>query len=196
MSPPPPFRLARAAIFAVVCVALTVAAHTAVSHREVPLLAAGAGGLLVLGVAWALAGHERAPITILGGLLGGQFALHTMFAAAQPTVNTTVHLGHGQPGPLPIAPSGAGMTLTHVLVAVACAWWLRHGERTAWSMARRVAALATVSLAWALFDAAPPVRPVVVPPAVRTRPRPIAVVLRHSVVLRGPPSGSWVLGCG
>lgn len=197
MTAHPPFRLTRAAVFAVVCVALAMAAHTAAAPAEVPLYAAGAGGLLVLGVAWALAGHERSPLTITGGLLGGQFGLHALFVAAQAGSGAAAHLGHGQTAAaVPAAHSGAGMTLAHVAAAVACAWWLRYGERTAWSMARRIAALACLSLSWvlALFDAAPAEGPVGAPPSAGTIARPVSVVLRYSVVLRGPPSRSPVPG--
>jgi hypothetical protein len=40
----------------------------------------------MFGVAWALTGTERSLATILGGLLGGQFMLHSLFmsAAARP----------------------------------------------------------------------------------------------------------------
>lgn len=180
---PPPCRLLRASIFALVCVSLTVAGHAGASHETVPWGAAGAGGLGVLGVAWVLAGHERSMVTVLAGLLGGQFGLHVLFAAVQDGV--AGHAGHGAVTPEP-ASTGAGMTLVHVAAAVVSAWWLWRGERLAWALARRVTAFSLAAV-FGLLEAAPVVvRPVVLgcsPPVVRPR----AAVLRHSVGLRGPP---------
>jgi hypothetical protein len=38
------------------------------------------------------------------------------------------------------------MTLVHVLAAVISAWWLRHDERAAWTLARRIADMADRSI--------------------------------------------------
>lgn len=183
MAVPVPCRLLRASAFAAVCASLTMAGHVTASGEAVPWAAAGAGGLGVLGVAWLLAGHERSVFTILGGLLGGQFGLHVLFAAAQ--AGSSAHAGHGVGAPGPVL-AGAGMTPAHVAAAVAAAWWLWRGERLAWSLARRIAAFSLAG-AFVLLEVAPaPARPAARP---RTGPstRPRSVMLRHSVGLRGPP---------
>jgi hypothetical protein len=171
----------------------------------VPARVAVMGFGAVLGVTLMLAGHERSLATILGGLLGGQFALHTLFTAATAPAAHASHETHAamtgatEPVALPAAHGGNGlvMTLAHCTAALVAAWWLRRGERAAWSLARRVAALADrpVRLLPALLSAEPaepPVRPR------RTEPAAGAVtavgrVLRHQVVRRGPPPRSRAL---
>ncbi|MCO5997803.1 hypothetical protein [Actinoallomurus rhizosphaericola] len=179
----PVFRLARAVVFAAVCTALAVAGHAVASHGPVPSAAVGAGlaGLTV--VAAVLAGTERSLGTILAGLLGGQFMLHVLFAAAQHGQHLTHHAGvHGSHG----APA---MTLAHVAAAVVSAWWLRRGERAVWRLARRAAAAAVRPLRALLATPAPP------PPAPYRRhaatgsaARPPDRGLRHVLTRRGPPA--------
>ncbi|WP_286989706.1 MFS transporter [Thermomonospora sp. CIF 1] len=190
MAMPPPCRLLRASSFAAVCVSLTVAGHVGASQEAVPWAAAGIGGLGVLGVAWLLAGHERSAVTILAGLLGGQFGLHVLFAAVQ-CGGAAGHAGHGSGVPETVS-GGAGMTLAHLVAAAVSAWWLWRGERLAWALARRVAAF-SLRAVLALLEAAPlPRRPVVGgwrAPCVRVR----AALLRHSVGLRSPPRSVFAL---
>ncbi|GAA0336327.1 MFS transporter [Actinoallomurus spadix] len=178
----PVFRLARAVVFAAVCTALAVAGHSAAAHAPVPPAAVGAGlaGLTIVAV--VLAGTERSLGTIAAGLLGGQFMLHVLFAAAQ----------HGQHLAHHPAASGAhgapAMTFAHVAAAVASAWWLRRGERAVWRLARRAAAAAARPLRALLSTpaplAAPSRRPVPAGPVIRPPDR----VLRHVLTRRGPPA--------
>jgi hypothetical protein len=199
--PHPLFRTARAVVFATVCVTLATLGHVLASGVPVPVWSAMTGFAAVLGVTMMLAGHERSLATILGGLLGGQFALHTLFAAASDP------MGHHAPethaamadGAAPAAHGGNGlaMTLAHCVAALVAAWWLRRGERAAWGLARQVAALANrpIRLLLALLavePAEPPARPH------RTAPAPAAITatgrsLRHQVVRRGPPLRSRAL---
>jgi hypothetical protein len=180
----PPLRLVRASIFATVCVILTCLGHFAASGRPIAGWAIGAAFAGALGFAYVLAGHERSLATIVGGLLGGQFVLHTLFstghahhAAAQPAVH------HDD------ASNGLGMTLAHLLAGVVSAWWLRRGERGAWRLARMAAAallrppLLSSHVAEVLDEPA-------VIPGEAVMPRPRSPVLRHVVVLRGPPAGA------
>ncbi|WP_165965428.1 hypothetical protein, partial [Actinomadura bangladeshensis] len=175
----------------------------------------------VLGVTLMLAGHERSLATILGGLLGGQFALHTLFTAAAPHTPppmpaTAHHAAAMDPSAVhtsamhaamsagadtmaasaPHDPNGLVMTLAHCVAALVAAWWLRRGERAAWAMARRVAAAADrpVRLLLALLSIEPAAspRPVPVPP-VADAATALGRVLRHQVVERGPPAGSRAL---
>lgn len=191
MTPQPPARLARAAVFTAVCVALTMLAHELASRTPVPPAATALGAALVLGIAWVLAGHPRSPVTILAGLLGGQFGMHVLFAIQQ---SGPAHL-HAQERLAPVpAGSGAGMTSVHLAVAAASAWWLWQGERLAWRLARRLRALAALSLVWPRHggETVPPAARGWPPPAA-SRARPRTVLLRHCLVLRGPPSGSPLL---
>jgi hypothetical protein len=172
MSPLPPLRLVRAAAFAAVCVSLACLGHLT-SGEPMALWSVGVGFLAVLGVANLLTGHERSLWTISGGLVGGQFALHSLFVASSCHPHPVVHSGSG---------SGLGMTTAHLLAAVAAAWWLRRGERAVWALARRV---------W--------ICPLVLSDGRRTTVEPVPVVhrapiappavtlLRHVHVRRGPP---------
>ncbi|TDB89812.1 hypothetical protein [Actinomadura sp. 7K534] len=203
MSPPAPnpvFRPARAVVFATVCVTLAVTGHV-LAAGTVPAWSAAAGFFLVLGVTLVLAGHERSLATILGGLLGGQFALHTLFTAASgPVHHPAAHgaMTHGPDVMVPVAhgADGPAMTLAHTAAAMVAAWWLRRGERAAWSLARRVAAAADrpIRLLIALLTiepAAPPRRTPLTPAAAAVTAT--GRVLRHQVVRRGPPIRSRAL---
>ncbi|MFF4236107.1 hypothetical protein [Actinomadura geliboluensis] len=229
-SPQPLFRAARAVVFATVCVALAVLGHVLAGGAAVPLWAGTAGFGAVVGVTLMLAGHERSLGTILGGLLGGQFALHTLFtaAAADPaahpvpamaghtpamhaamtdsvmtnTVMTNAAMTDAAAMPdlaaVPAAHGGNGlaMTLAHCVAALVAAWWLRRGERSVWTMARRVAAAADrpvrLLLALLTIEPAVPQRPVVPAPAPAAVPA-ADRALRHQVVRRGPPFRSRAL---
>lgn len=171
-------RSARAAVFATVCLTLTVAGHAYSAGSAVPAAGIGLGFLLVGGIAALLAGTERSYPTILGGLLGAQFGLHVLFVQVS---DGTVH--HG-PLHADHAHGGAVMTLAHTLAALAAAWWLRRGEAAAWSLARRIAAAASPPRPL-LPDVRVPAR-TVVRPAARILPARTAP-LRHSVSRRGPP---------
>ncbi|MEV6103269.1 hypothetical protein AB0M28_00970 [Streptomyces sp. NPDC051940] len=76
-------RLLRAAVFAAVCVALSVGGHVLASGGTVPLWSLGAAAVLVLSVAFAAAGRERS-LPAIAALLGvGQLGLHCLFALGQ-----------------------------------------------------------------------------------------------------------------
>jgi hypothetical protein len=194
----PAFRTARAVVFATVCVALATVGHDLASHEPVPGWAVLAGFGAALAVAAALAGHERSLPTIMGGLLGGQFALHTLFASATEGMrdcDTAAHAGHAAATPA-MHGSGTSMTVAHVAAAVVAAWWLRRGERAAWSLARRLASAADrpIRLLLALLLIEPAERPLRTP-VVRVAAGAIATgrALRHQVVRRGPPPRSRAL---
>jgi hypothetical protein len=179
----PVYRAARAVVFATVCVGLAITGHMMAARAPVPPVAVVGGLAVMITVGVALAGTERSLPTILAGLLGGQFMLHALFAAAQ----HGQHLGHGAA----MAPSSSGggtMALAHVVAAVVSAWWLRRGERAAWALARRIAA-AVVRPARTLRQALLPLRSAPRRWAVPARSAaPRCGFLRHVVVRRGPPS--------
>lgn len=216
----PWFRTARAVVFATVCVALAILGHVLAGGAAVPPWAGATGFCAVLGVTMMLAGHERSLATILGGLLGGQFALHALFTnasaahpvpAVAPPGATAAHMPamadhtpamHAAmaDGAQTMAAHGGGngliMMLAHCVAALVAALWLRRGERATWTMARWVAAAADrpIGLLLALLtieEAAPP-RPVPVVPAAPVGEA-VGRVLRHQVVRRGPPPRSRAL---
>ncbi|GAA4239650.1 hypothetical protein GCM10022254_60570 [Actinomadura meridiana] len=208
MSPRPPqpgFRTARAVVFATVCVTLATSGHVLASGTTIPVWAVLTGFGAVLGVTLVLAGHERSLATILGGLLGGQFALHTLFTAATaPSQPMPTHHQTGIPDaatacsnllmPVAHASDAPTMTLAHTVAAIIAAWWLRRGERAAWSLARRIALAAAdrpVRLLLVVDVEPAEARPRV--PAVSKVVTAIGRTLRHQVVRRGPPPGSRAL---
>ncbi|QKW39766.1 hypothetical protein HUT06_41810 [Actinomadura sp. NAK00032] len=211
-SPQPLFRAARAVVFATVCVALAALGHVLAGGAAVPLWAGTMGFGAVVGVTLMLAGHERSLGTILGGLLGGQFALHTLFtgAAADPAAHPmpamaghtpAMHAAMTDAAAMPGATAahggnGLAMTLAHCVAALVAAWWLRRGERSVWTMARRVAAAADrpvrLLLALLTIEPAGPPRPAVPAPAPAAVPA-VDRALRHQVVRRGPPFRSRAL---
>ncbi|MEU9022128.1 MFS transporter [Actinomadura sp. NPDC048394] len=184
----PRLRLARAVVFATVCLALTTAGHAYAAHAAVPPSAVGLGFLLVTGFSLLLTGTERSFWTILGGLLGAEFGLHALFARA--SAGTSVHHHGGAPVPAAHGHGGWAMTAVHLATALVAAVWLRRGEAAMWSLARKVSAAAAgpwrLLLAAALSPAAPPAAPVM-PAAGPVRPAAVAP-LRHALVRRGPPA--------
>ncbi len=179
-----PLRLLRASVFSAVCVLLTCLGHLTASGESLSggkVAVAFAG---TLGVSFALAGHERSWATILSGLLGGQFLLHSLF------VSGAAHHADPSTGLVEVPGNGLGMTLAHLVAAIASAWWLRRGERHAWRLARLAArtllrplrALPTAPAAVEGGTCTVPSGPAEAP--ART------ALLRHVLVLRGPPAGS------
>lgn len=180
MIPVPPLRLARALVFSAVCVILASVGHLTASGSLLDPWAVGIGFLGMLGFSVIFTDHERSLPTIVGGLLGGQFTLHALFTAAQLEEHHPVVRGAVDTDFSP------AMISAHVLAAVLSAWWLWRGERSAWALARR---LARRIVSWSAVVLAPaPARPVI--PRTLLVVRPVAAVLRHSLVLRGPPARS------
>lgn len=188
-------------MFATACTVLAIAGHMAAGRTTVAPRAVVVGFVALYLVAWVLTGTERSLATILGGLLGGQFMLHALFAAAAPTAG--IAAAHSmRPVSATGSPDSGGlaMTIAHITAALVAAWWLRRGERAAWALARRMAALSAYPL-WALrslaalADAAfldPPRAPAgpygITPPI-----RPTSTLPRGPVTRRGPPFGSMAL---
>src|SRR3954470_7947553 len=114
----PVYRAARAVVLATVCTALAIPGHVMPSHATVPTAAAAGGLAAMIVVGIALGGTERSLATLVGLLLGGQFVLHAMFAAAQYGQS----LGHG--GGMAASAGGTAMTVAHVGAAALSAWWL------------------------------------------------------------------------
>lgn len=196
-------RSARSVLFAAVCVGLATAGHSAVAQEGISLWVAGAGFTGVLLITRMLAGVERSMATILGCLLGAQYALHSLFtatarhaahtaAACAPGAGThahhTPHLLAGTHTPHRLT-----MTAAHVAAAVIAAWWLRRGERAVWGLARRVAAVAAARLR-TLFSLLSPGSPAYGSrPGTAGRHEPVwpgGSALRHTMAGRAPPAVS------
>lgn len=147
--------------------------------------------------AWWLTGKERGWGPLAGALLAGQLAAHALFTAASPADHVGMHMssGHHSPGHLSLGHHEAGglpvdlMLLGYLLAAAAGAAWLRRGERRAWAAARRTAAALRQTLLMLLG------RPVQFPrddgvlrwDARADNSAQQRVVLRHTIILRGPP---------
>jgi hypothetical protein len=171
-------REARAGVFTLVCLSLSVALHSWVAGAlpSLPAMFAGAG--LVLVVAFGLAGRERRFPLIAATLLASQAGLHVLFEALP-------HAGHhGVAAPSSVSLS-AGMVLAHLVAGLFTAVWLRGGEAAAWRLCRRVVRPLR-RLVLLLTLVVPTSRPALVVAAARTIARP-APGWRHSLIRRGPP---------
>lgn len=202
MSTQPALRSSRAAIFAAVCLTLATAGHAIAAQTAVSVWATGVGFAAVYAVAWTLTGAERSLATIMGGLLAGQFVLHSLFMAATAPAGHTSAMDHAT-GHVTMTAGGHGgavMTLAHGAAAVVSAWWLRRGERAVWALARRATALASrpVRMLLALLEYRSPVAAQAHVPGRTSAPSsgPRPRLLRHAVVRRGPPSGSTAFTLG
>jgi hypothetical protein len=208
-------------MFATVCTMLAIVGHVVAGRAAVAPRAVVLGFVALYLLAWVLTGTERALGTILGGLLGGQFMLHALFAAAASAASATAPAAAAMAGAHSMRPvTGAGamtaepaadvlgggpaMTLAHVAAALVAAWWLRRGERAAWTLARRTAALAACPLqALRSLAALADATALGAVPAPAGRPYdssdligPTSVTLRGPVTRRGPPFGSTSLTYG
>ncbi|GGK93664.1 hypothetical protein Sme01_58620 [Sphaerisporangium melleum] len=181
-----PLRLARAAVFTVVCVGLAVLGHRLAGGSGPHYWAVMAGWAGVTIGATLLAGRERSPRTIVGFLVGAQIFLHELFGAAGGAGSPAgLHVSHGEG-----LGAALGMIIAHLTVTLITGWWLAQGESALWSMLRRAGgrALRGLSRLLALLGAgAAPL-----PPATGRPPRRILAerareALRHTVSRRGPP---------
>ncbi len=190
-----PSRVARTGAAAGVTLAAGTGGHllgSGAAALSAPGLLAAAAALLA--PAWWLTGRERGWGPLAGALFAGQLAAHALFTATSPAGDAGMHLspghlspGHHEAGWLP----ADLMLLGHLLAAVLGAAWLRRGERRAWAAARRAAAALRQTLSVLLG------RPVQVPAdggvlrwdAREDHPTQQRAVLRHTIILRGPPLG-------
>lgn len=158
-------RLCRAAVFALLCVALSAAGHAWAAGAAVPFSTAVSALVAVAAVAWVVADRERGPVGIGGGLLTGQVVLHLWFGAG--------HGGH------------AGMLPAHALAALICGVWLWRGERALFGLVRALRTRIALPLPLPVAVVAAPG----VAPGVYPGPPPLrGVRLRHALSRRGPPA--------
>jgi hypothetical protein len=157
-------RAARAAVFAAVCMVLTVTGHSVATGHQVAPSALGAGFVAAFGMGLAVGGRERSQGAITLCVYAGQLGLHLLFgvgvrshpvgveaSAMAATMNHMSHLagmpgmpGSGMPGMA--AHSGLAMVLTHLGAGTVAGWWLRGGETACWRLLRRMEATATATL--------------------------------------------------
>ncbi|MFF8410355.1 hypothetical protein [Streptomyces omiyaensis] len=97
-----PLRALRAALFAVVCVALAAVGHSSVSAHSLDPLGVLVALAATGGVAWCAAGRRRGPAACAGGTLVAQGVLHLAFSltgahspAAGPAAATAHPAAHG-----------------------------------------------------------------------------------------------------
>ncbi|MGV9310312.1 MFS transporter [Nonomuraea sp. NPDC003727] len=129
-----PLRLARAAVFAVVCVLMGVVAHV-VAGGPVAGRTAAVGLAVSMAAGMPIAGRERGLRVILPLLTAVQAVLHVIFSTAHAPDPVQVLTGHAH-GLTP----GFGMLLMHGWAVVMVAVWLAKGEAALWGMLRRLGA--------------------------------------------------------
>ncbi|MGI5268088.1 MFS transporter [Nonomuraea sp. CA-218870] len=173
-----PFRLLRAAAFAVVCLGLGMVAHV-FAGGSVPGPAMVAGFCVAAAGAYASAGRERGPRAILALLGGLQLVLHLLFSLSHAgfAAEAATHAAHPSSGLVP----GVGMLVAHGWAVALTALWLARGEAALWGLLRRlVVRLVAVLLPVPAtpFLSAPHAEP----PVLRS------AILRHAVTGRGPPA--------
>ncbi|MEU5899600.1 MULTISPECIES: hypothetical protein [Streptomyces] len=83
MTTGPAFRLARAAMFAAVCVVTTALGHTVMSGATLPWWAVGYAFTATVAAAWWLTGRERGAAAVIGATVAAQLCLHELFGLAQ-----------------------------------------------------------------------------------------------------------------
>ncbi|MDI2128414.1 hypothetical protein [Yinghuangia seranimata] len=188
-----PLRLLRAALFAAVCVVLSVAGHAAAGPDPVPGWAVLVA--LLAGVTVGLAGGARecSLRRVCAGMLLGQAALHQWFswAATTPPTHPAHHhaAGYAMDDGHHAGHHDARMLLAHGVVAVAAAVWLRAGEAAVFGLlaradARTRAGLRALVRLLGAASPAPRPRPTVRRAAHRRPPR---LLTRFDVARRGPP---------
>ncbi|MFE6619084.1 hypothetical protein [Streptomyces sp. NPDC057740] len=88
--------------------------------------------------------------------------------------------------------SSTGMLAAHLLAALLCGLWLAHGERAAFRILRALGGWLAAPLRLPLRSPAPPHRPRVIAPWVRSDHPPRRLDLTCAITSRGPPTGTAV----
>lgn len=79
----PGFRLARAAVFAAVCVVASALGHALMSGQTVPVWAVAFAFTATTAGAWWLTGRERGAFVVTGSAMAAQCVLHTVFSGPE-----------------------------------------------------------------------------------------------------------------
>ncbi|WP_188190425.1 hypothetical protein [Nonomuraea sp. SYSU D8015] len=120
-------RLARAAVFATVCVVMSAGGHVLAGSAPVAAPALVVAVAAAFALAFALNRHERGPEVVITATAGAQILLHELFSRSDPVAHAD-HTHAGTPG--------VGMFVAHLVVAVVTGWWLHRGESAFWLMVR------------------------------------------------------------
>ncbi|MFE4368983.1 hypothetical protein ACFRMN_12200 [Streptomyces sp. NPDC056835] len=174
----PAFRFTRAAIFAVVCVAVSGLGHALRSEAPLPRPALALALVVAGGAGWWLAGRERGVLAIAGASAVGQLTLHTLFSwthtfprltGAAPAIGVPgegrsgsamahAHSGMSEAPPDVMAQALAydghsltsGMAVAHFVAGLLCGWWLWRGESAVLQLGRTLTLFvaAPLLLAW------------------------------------------------
>jgi hypothetical protein len=192
-------RALRAALFAALCVTLSVTSHVLLSRMPLPLTTVAGAYAVVFGAAYALGGRERGYWAIAALLVPLELAADTAFTAGQATCYgpgggpvtgswraLTCH-GAEVGAPAPGHSASPWLLLAvHITVGLGASWWLRRGEAALHRILRTAFRPLAVALA-ALRT------PMYARPATRHAHASVAAtapalpLLAHSVVRRGPP---------
>ncbi|WP_254885655.1 hypothetical protein [Streptomyces sp. NA02950] len=173
------FRLARAAVFAAVCVVVTALGHALMSGVTLPLWSVACAFAGTTAVAWWAAGRERGALAVTGSTVIAQCGLHILFLLSATVGAAPAHGGmhHSMPMPAPmhhgadtVASVGSmhsmhsmgsagpdwpwhgsgGMALAHLFATLISGVWLWRGETAAFRLGRALAAAVFVPLRIAL----------------------------------------------
>ncbi|MFK4066481.1 hypothetical protein [Streptomyces sp. NPDC029674] len=109
MTSGPGFRLARAAMFAAVCVVATALGHAVMSGATLPWWAVGYAFAATVAAAWWLTGRERGAVAVTGATVAAQLCLHELFGLAQ-----RVSVPAGGSGPPDAAPGHPDDGMNHL----------------------------------------------------------------------------------
>jgi hypothetical protein len=130
--------------------------------------------------------------TIIPAVAVCQVVLHVLLSESYPAPMTAQAVnGHAMPDPHDGSPMLA-MLLMHAVAVLITSWWLERGESALCGLVHRLAvwALRVFARLWP----EPVHGPAQVAPVVWSRRVLPAAVLRHVLVLRGPPTGFLTLG--
>ncbi|MDB1088655.1 hypothetical protein PJ985_13865 [Streptomyces sp. ACA25] len=209
-------RVARAAVFTALCVALSAGAHVLLSGEPLPVPTVAAVSVTVFTLAYLLAGRERRFRQIAALLLPLQLAADTVFTTGQAAC-----YGSSGSAPVNVSPRFVGIDLlcaggdfgtplarfaagadtaihpaapwlllaVHLVIGLGAAGWLRGGE-DALARLLRAAVAATfrpLLIAVAVCTTDAAGNPVATPPGDLPSPARPLPQLAHSVVRRGPP---------
>lgn len=146
--------------------------------------------LLLAGPTWLLSRYEQRWWGIAALLLGGQLVVHwTQSGMPRPfRPSPHPHAAMAEPA-VGLLPSWS-MLAGHLVAALLVGWWLSRGERLLWQAARRAASSVAEAFRRLLHPCCDALCRLVatVPAARSTRRQPRSTVLRHVIVLRGPPA--------
>lgn len=173
----------RAAVFAVVCVTVSMAMHTLAQGAPVaPGVLAGAMPPVAVG-AFFLARRQRGLGVLMGAGFATQYGLHLWFSAGMVPPPTEHPHGGG-------LSAGLFMLLVHVATALLSAYWLERGESGLAVILRLLVASVLTLLVWR----APVIAHRVTPPARGDDRVPLVTrLLTAAVSRRGPPAGFSVI---